>query len=61
VGIESAARLAENIRKRVEELAREIASRVAEDPKNSDATPYNVEYHAKIVLLDWLLGDIPRR
>jgi hypothetical protein len=55
--IPSSAQMAENIRKHCEGMAREIARRVAEDPENSDATPYNVERHALLVLLDWYLGD----
>jgi hypothetical protein len=54
----SSEQVAENIRRLVESLAREISHRVANDPKNSDATPYNVELHAKLVLLGWFLGDL---
>jgi hypothetical protein len=55
--IPSSSQVAENIRKHAQGMAREIARRVAEDPKNSDGTPYNVEHHALMVLLDWYLGD----
>jgi hypothetical protein len=46
-----------NIIRVVDGLAKEIANRVAWDSKNSDATPYNVELHARQVLIDWFLGE----
>jgi len=60
--IPSSEAVAENIRRHCAGIAKEIAQRVANDPKNSDATPYNVEHHATAVLLDWYLGNfIPNR
>ncbi len=52
--------LAENIKRTVDGLAREIARRVEDDWR--DGTRYGVEHHARLVLLDWFLGDyIPPR
>lgn len=53
----STEQLAENIRKHVESLAREIAQRVADDIDTFDQPSARVEHHAKAVLLDWFLGD----
>jgi hypothetical protein len=49
--------LTENVQRLCCGLAQEIARRVAEDPLNSDGTPYHVEHHATLVLIDWFLGD----
>jgi hypothetical protein len=56
--IPSSEQVAENIRKVIDGLANEIAQRVADDPRNSDGTPYGVKLHAKTVLLDWFLGEL---
>ena len=55
--IPSSSQMAENIRKHVDAMAREIARRVADDPRNAEGAPYAIEHHARMVLLDWYLGD----
>ena len=60
--IPSSEQLAENIRRHVDSLAREIARRVAADDREYDTPTSRCEHHAKAVLLDWFLGDfIPGR
>jgi hypothetical protein len=56
--IPSSEAMAVGVRKHCEDMAREISRRVAEDPRNSDGTPYGVERAAMLVLLDWFLGDM---
>jgi hypothetical protein len=50
--------MAKNVKAHCAAMAKEISRRVAEDPQNSDGTPYNVQKHAMVVLLDWFLGDM---
>ena len=60
--IPSSDQLAENIRRHVDSLAREIARRVHEDNDEYDGPTSKCEHHARTVLLDWFLGDfIPGR